>query len=463
MRNLILIVLSIFYLSVSGQGNYTYFSKTEVEKDLAYTFEKLNSIHPLFLDKSVMDDYRNEYSKFESILKDSITQNEVYLLLAPFLSSLNDGHTGMLIPIDQRIEYNKAGGKSFPFFVNVVDSSIYNSFYCGNDPLLFKGGEQILSINGINSKTIIRELAHLVSGESIRIKQKEIANKFRLLIWMRYGFEEDYQITIINSNSEIEEVSVKGITSKEFKKNLKRKPQTQYNKYILILDSKYKTAVMGIKSFSDLDGFCSFADSSFNKINNSQIENLVIDIRNNTGGRSIVVDSLLNYITDKEYAQYKSVETRISPELQERYRNKYPERLAWLKNYEIDSLVTSDHKLTQPKNMENRFNGNLFLLTNGLTYSAAATFTGVFKELNLGAIIGEETGGTIAYYGDFWFLETPNTGIKFHVSPKRFIQYGGNEKSRGVKPDYFVQDKYEAIMNFTYKMIEKGNNKGQVN
>jgi C-terminal processing protease CtpA/Prc len=102
-----------------------------------------------------------------------------------------------------------------------------------------------------------------------------------------------------------------------------------------------------------------------------------------------------------------------------------------------------------------RFEGNLFLLTNTGTYSAASTFAGVFKHLELGTIIGEETGGTIAYYGDFWFLQTPNSKIKFHVSPKRFVQFGGADYDRGVLPNLQVPDVNDSIIDFTFSYIRK--------
>ena len=71
----------------------------------------------------------------------------------------------------------------------------------------------------------------------------------------------------------------------------------------------------------------------------------------------------------------------------------------------------------------------------------------------MGSIIGEETGGTISYYGDFWMMQTPNTKIRFHISPKRFIQYGGNDLNRGVIPDYIIEDKKNSVLDFTYDII----------
>ncbi len=455
MKILAIIIFSIISISVVGQTDYTYYEKAEIEQDIHFAFNKLISIHPLFLDKNELIHYQKQFLEIEKSIKDSMTQNEIYLLFAPVFASLNDGHTGVSVPTDQRMEYTKAGGKSFPFFVEIVDDSIYVSFYCGSDTSLFQNREQILEINGINVTDMVHNMEPLISGESSAIKQKEIANRFRFLIWMLYGFEDDYELVIKDNRQKTQRMALPGITSTEFAQNIKRMPKTNQDYYALDINQGKETAMMTIKSFGDLDGFCAFANSAFIKLKENKIKNLVIDIRDNVGGRSIVVDSLMNYLTNKTYAQYKKIEVRISPDLKEYYKEKYPDRLDWINSYNTDDLVVLDLYMEQPRNKAIRFDGNLFLLTNASTYSAAATFAGVFKNLKLGIIIGEETGGKISYFGDFWSLRTPNSKIEFYISPKRFIQYGGEEYDKGVIPDYIIPDKGNLIIDGTDDLIRK--------
>ena len=111
MKKLTTLILSILSISVFGQVNYTYYSKAEIQQDLNFAFEKLTNIHPLFLDKNELIHYQTQFSEIEKMIKDSMAQNEIYLLIAPVFASLNDGHTGVVVPTDQRLEYTKAGGK----------------------------------------------------------------------------------------------------------------------------------------------------------------------------------------------------------------------------------------------------------------------------------------------------------------------------------------------------------------
>lgn len=453
MKKLTFIIFCILSYSVFGQVDYTYYSRAEVDQDIWFAFENLINIHPVFLDENEIIHYQDQFYEIEKSIKDSMTQSEVYLLLAPLFALLNDGHTGVIVPTDQRLEYMKSGGKSFPFFVDISNDSIYVSFYCGNDASLFQGGEQILKINGIDATCMVHNMESLFSGELSSIKHRGIADRFRLLIWMIYGFEDDYELLVKTNQNEIRQITISGVTNDEFLENIKRMPKSNQPNYSFDLFEDNKTALLKIKSFGDLDGFCAFADSAFAIINKKEIENLIIDIRNNLGGRSVVVDSLMNYIYNDEYAQYKKIEMRISKELQERYNVRYPDRYEWISNFAIDSVVNQGSNTIHPLNTKNHYNGKLFLLTNTLTYSAAASFAGMFRELELGIIIGEETGGRIEYYGDYWFIEAPNTKINFHVSPKRFIQYGGTDYNRGVIPDFIVADKDDAILNYTKDLI----------
>lgn len=455
MKYLILILFIIIASSGFAQIDYTYYPKEKLEQDVDYVLEKLTNIHPVFSDNEEQNIWEQKSLKLKESLKDSMTQNEFYISLSSFLAGMNDGHSGVIMPYNQRIKYSKAGGTAFPFFVDIKDYSIYNRFYCGNDSTIFQGGEEILEINGINSSDMVREIQKIFGGKSLAIKQKAVASNFRFYIWMFYGFENDYELVFRDAEGQKKRITVPGVSSSDFKQNLKRMPKDNQEQFRLKLDKNGNTAILKIKSFGDLKGFCSFAKNAFTELEKNNIQNLIIDVRDNGGGRSVVVDSLMNYINDKGYSQYNKIETRISKELKERYKIKYPERMEWVNQFTDGELINQDPSISTPTKNELRFKGDLYLLTNSNSYSAAATFAGAFKELKLGTIVGEETGGTIEYYGDFWYLKTPNTEITFHISPKRFIQFGGSDFDGGVVPNYKVKDTENKIIDFTFELIEK--------
>nr|WP_321411824.1 S41 family peptidase [uncultured Carboxylicivirga sp.] len=453
MKNRLLLLFVLLPSIVFGQFNYRYYSKAEVESDIDYLSKKVCAIHPLMLKDAKIKWWNSTVQEIKNELPDSLTQNECYLLMANLMTNLEDGHSGVQIPFDQRKIYTEAGGLVFPFYVKIQEGSLYVDYYCGNDSTLFIGGEEILNINGINVKEIIEKMEIIFGDKSSYLRQKQIASYFRFLIWIVYGWEGDYDLLITNSKHRLKHVKVPGVTSEVFLLNKNRNSQVKETPFSLELDESNSIALMTIRSFGNLDQFCTFADSAFALINNKGLRNLIIDVRDNGGGRSIVVDSLMNYITDQSYAQYKLIETRVSNELLEYYRQNYPEKYEMLRQSKSDSLNLIPVQIKIPPYKSNRFVGDLYLLINKGTASAASTFAGVFKNWNLGTIVGEETGGKSEFYGDYWFQETPITKISFFVAPKKFTQFGGDSPEEGVKPDYNLLDKKNMILNFAYDLI----------
>jgi hypothetical protein len=458
MRNLIILLCLISTLCAKAQVRY--YSKFDLEKDLNFFKEKITNIHPIFLKSAFFNNWQKEFNNAEMALRDSMTLNEFYLTIAPLAALLYDAHSNVLCPTEpRRIFMLEQGGLAFPFVVKIFNKSVFVNEYHGNDSTLFMGGEEILRINSIPVASILQRMGKLVGSEVVSMQEKTIEMNFKLYLWMLYKFEKDYELVTKNNSGDTSTVFVNGITNNEFLKNRKRYSHQDQNQYSLEIDSMRSSSLLTIKTFADLDGFCAFSSSAFQKISASETKNLIIDIRGNMGGRSIVVDSLMNYLTSKQYSQYKTIEVRISQELKDYYKTKYPEVYELIKDKPNGVILDFPCEVKTPEYKKTRYNGNLFLLTDRYTYSGASTFAGLFKELKLGVIVGEETGGTIEYYGDFWFQELPITKLQFYVSPKRFVQFGGKRLKRGVLPDYFAPNSGKKNLKKTYELIlKKGRN-----
>ena len=218
--------------------------------------------------------------------------------------------------------------------------------------------------------------------------------------------------------------------------------QTHQKPYELKFENNNDFAIMKIKTFSDDKSLSHFLDYAFDSIKQNNCRNLIIDVRDNFGGRSNSVDSLLNYLTYDSYSQYSSISLRVSNEVKDYYKERKPDTYNLIADIPIDTLFIFNDSLFSKKqvNKLNFFNGNIYVLINHRTYSAAATFAGVIKNYNLGKIVGQATGGTIRYYGDFMMFRLPNTNIDFFISPKEFVQFGGENFNEGVIPDILLNN-----------------------
>ena len=109
----------------------------------------------------------------------------------------------------------------------------------------------------------------------------------------------------------------------------------------------------------------------------------------------------------------------------------------------------------------NHFDGRVYVLTNGPTFSASTLFCNAVKGQSNVTIVGEETGG--GWHGNSGIMIPdiilPITKLKVRLPLFKLIQYNHVPKDgRGVKPDIFIPPTVEGVrQNIDRKMeIVKG-------
>ena len=194
------------------------------------------------------------------------------------------------------------------------------------------------------------------------------------------------------------------------------------------------TGIIDFRSFSNLDKFKIFLDSTFTIIKKENIGNLIIDIRKNGGGNSVLGNELFQYISPVPFEQFGKVIVKISD--------------TGIKTYDEEEL-----KKLRKNNL--RFHGNVYLLISHNTFSSAAVFSWAFNYFKMGKVIGEETGGLNVCYGDIIRISLPHTKLKCTVSFKKFYNYGATDEDiHGTIPDYNVEA--EKALDYALKLIEEG-------
>ena len=96
------------------------------------------------------------------------------------------------------------------------------------------------------------------------------------------------------------------------------------------------------------------------------------------------------------------------------------------------------------------FLGNVFILTDGGTFSTAADFCAVTHHLNRATFIGEETGG--GYYGNNSGMQTmgslPNSKLKIRLPMSSYWNAvpGYDGKRRGTIPKHIVETRMVDLL-----------------
>ena len=190
-----------------------------------------------------------------------------------------------------------------------------------------------------------------------------------------------------------------------------------------------------------------FLNSTFSNINQKKISNLVIDVRENSGGNTELSEELMQYISPVSFRSFDTSLVKISEELIRVYSIDTSQ-------YKSGSLIKEPNEMIPLRVNKLRFTGNSYILTSGYTFSTALDFTAMVRCFNVGKIIGAETGGRTVSFGSPHNFILPETGIEMKVSCKKFINACGVDNKRGIIPDNIVEGSIQDDINGVDKAFE---------
>lgn len=199
----------------------------------------------------------------------------------------------------------------------------------------------------------------------------------------------------------------------------------------------------------------------FKSINN--YKNLIIDVRDNGGGWSIVSSELIQNINSNPNIKVTNYLCYKKSELTEKYLNDHSNSM-----FGDYSKISSDvygiesDDFTIIKNLtvlpysDAAFKGDVYILTDGGTFSAGDEFTNNAKRSKLGKVIGIPTsGGGIGTSPILFTLPNSNLCIRIAICLGMDSQGNVNEEV-GTTPDVYVEQSvndYRKAINKNIKNI----------
>jgi hypothetical protein len=155
-------------------------------------------------------------------------------------------------------------------------------------------------------------------------------------------------------------------------------------------------------------------DSFFADIFDSSISNVIVDLRGNGGGNSAVANEFLKYI---DVDTYRTWDSDI--------------RFGWYLLRNRDKVVNNPQK-------PEIFNGDLYVLTDTFTYSAAMDFAMLIGDNDIGTLVGEPSGNLPDSYGDILFFQMPNSDLVIRISHKKWYRIDPEKAHEALTPDVVV-------------------------
>lgn len=439
----------------------------------------LEAKHPSlywYTPKDSMDIYFDEYYR---AIKDSMTEQQFgWKILAPLTDKIHCGHTSF----GRSKAYNKwvADKKfpSFPLFMKCWNDTMAVTANLNRKDSVLKRGTLITSINGMRNTELTNTMFGYMTedGYANNVNYIRLSSNFPYYHRNIFGISKTYAVTYLDGTGQERRINIpvfdvsrdsskKRKDSSIVKKEKREKKESRRKKLLdirsLAVDTTNNTAIITLNTFSS-GSLRKFYRQTFRYIRKTGINNVVLDIRSNGGGRIRLSTLLTKYVTR---TNFKVADTSFAVTKTLRPYSRYIKQsfvnnlgLFFLTRKNKDGLYHFGHwerKIYKPKT-ENHYSGNLYVLVNGQTFSASALFSNAVKGQPGVVLVGEETGG--GWHGNDGILIPdiilPNTHLKVRLPLFRLVQYHHVPKDgRGIQPDIYIGTNYDALLKgVDYKM-----------
>lgn len=469
----------------------------KLKSDVDFTYSKMQNLHPKLHWYISQKDLDYKFDSLKSTINKPMTSFDFYTKLSPIVSSVREGHMIVIPPIKQFTKSETAalvkkgispfGQFEFEIFndkMYVVKNKSYNK--------KIKIGTEVIAINDKKVSEYLSKFKNRFSSDGLNqtFKKNRLARSFNLFFTLENGIKDSLKydfkfndsiktVSILRKVVDTTGQNIKKTKTKlsDFEKAKKKSVDKikdiygydliskEYNRKLTFLEKDSAIAVIKIKGFSIGDSDRCY-EEMFSKIEYWKSKTLIIDLRNNPGGRLNEIADLYSYLSEKPFIFMDKAEvTKKSSLLHADYfkgGSIFSKMLRGLaapiyysfqyfrvhKNTNGNYFYNTENKLTQIK--KDAFKGKIYVLINGGSFSASSIISSNLKGSKRAFFVGEETGGafngTVA--GQMPTIKIPDSKLNLKLGLTACIPFHKTDiEGRGIFPDKEILPTLEDRIN----------------
>lgn len=474
-----------------------------LREDIDFIHHKLEQLHPKLYWYISKKDLDYKFDSLKTTINSPMKKFDFYKKISPVISAVREGHMFVYPPIKmytprQNDSIKKRGiGPLSQFDFEYIDNKLYVLKNKSADKSVPSGAE-VVSINGESPQEIINEYSkyYTSDGSNTTLKRNFAGTRFSTFYTYQNGLRDSLRFNF-KFNDSIKTTWIKrriadttGTGKRKLSKKLTADERTKkiaeqkslrkkkatwgydeltrlYTRELSFMEKDSSIAVIKVRSFNK-GSAQDFYEQSFKKIKDFKSKTLILDLRNNGGGKLSEIADLYSYLTDSTFVFVDPSEVVSKTSLLHAgfmkgggFSLKVFKAAVTPLYYSYNFFKvhkSADRKYryamnSKPKKINpDAFKGKIYVLINGGSFSATSIISSNLKGSGRAFFVGEETGG--AYNGSVAgimpLIEMPNSDIKVRVG-LIFIapHYKTTTEGRGIFPDQeiipTVQDRVKGI------------------
>jgi C-terminal processing protease CtpA/Prc len=265
------------------------------------------------------------------------------------------------------------------------------------------------------------------------------------LWWLEFGDTASVEITVRDTARKLTAIELSGAPVMDIERRKGSLEVRFHSREFAVRDDHIaylRPGAFGPQNEDDsLQKLENWLANAFAEIEEQDVTDLIVDLRNNPGGDSSFSDPLIAHIADEPFHFASRFDVRASAEvaavLQELAATEREGVSAqMLKLLQTTPLgETFEFRIPEVPPAQRRFTGKVWAFVNRHSYSNATVAAAIIQDYGFGLVTGEETADLPTSLASSAKFTLPHSGIAVTFPKARFVRPSGNEDLRGVIPD----------------------------
>ena len=403
------------------------FTVHELKEDMRFVRAEIERIHPDPAFSVSPERLDAALKEVEAQLDKPMSREQAFRILATLNPVFADGHLSIGQPDWQKRthEHLQAGGTLFPFELLVDPAGTIRIRSDLGSETGALAGAVITAINGVPAERVAGTLLAITPGDTPELRANLLSRRAWLAYWTVFGNPDQYDLALATPSGP-QRLRVPGSRAVPL-----ALPEKTFEKSFSFERLPGNAALLTVDTFDwpDKQSFYDFTRHVFTRLRAENVETLLIDVRENTGGDDgMWIEGILPYIADKPSFRHASAYVKKVIAGRESDSEK------------LGDVVRGTVSLRPIPESPLRFHGKTYVLVGRTTYSSAVLFANVVQDFGFGKLVGEAGYARARQSGGIQIRRLPHTGMELVVP--RFIleRPAGGDKAALVRPDIVLPD-----------------------